>query len=95
MSNECLNCFDRELLCERCPEVQRLYAAADASAEYGVNWYEFINTEELWGVYGDWFDTLTEVELRALALMQLERTVRRMSEDEISLPILQRLAGRC
>lgn len=36
--------MDFEYLCDQCPEVQEEYDREYNSAEYGLNWYEFINT---------------------------------------------------
>ena len=94
MNREYMDCFDYEFLCGLCPEVLRLHRDENDSEEYGLNWYEFIHTQELWDILGKWWDGLTEAEFTDAALIQLERTVARIANDEESLPILRRLAGR-
>lgn len=48
-----------EYMCEQYPEIVAIHEERDRQAEYGLNWFEFINTEReelVWGT-PKWWDS--------------------------------------
>lgn len=51
--------IDYEWACDQCPEVRAAHDKANRQAEYGVNWYEFINiTQGLDAMLERWWRSL-------------------------------------
>jgi len=46
-------------VCDQCFEIQNMHEHASDREEYGINWYEFINTnEKLFNVAEEWWKKL-------------------------------------
>jgi hypothetical protein len=58
-----IDCLDWEFLCNQCPEVLTKWSKMDRYSEYGMNWYEFINTENLYDDVLQWIKTVDKKDL--------------------------------
>lgn len=77
-----------DYVCDQSPDIQLAYEKANDSAEYGVNWYEFINnishTPHFSTTADKWWNSLPHE--RQLELLKKEL------DDSINLPKLLRKA---
>ena len=66
--------------CERCGSVNRAWEAASDSAEYGMNWYEFINTDDRVSEYLDkWWEAVPSAEKRAMLADEIDRLSQKLA----------------
>lgn len=55
-----ISLLDWEYVCDQCPEIQQALEKKAFQSEYGINFFEFINTEEgLYLMAVDWWKNLS------------------------------------
>jgi hypothetical protein len=69
-------CLDWDYVCSQAPGIISAHEKASRGEEYGVNFYEFINTEEGLGKYAqEWWDSLS-VDRKWMLLINEADTLR-------------------
>jgi len=66
--------------CGRCGSVNRAWEDASDSAEYGVGWYEFINTDDRVSEYLDkWWEAVPSADKQAMLADEIDRLSQKLA----------------